>query len=262
MNSSFTGSKAISGAALRILGSTAGSNSTTASVTRISGTSFTNSVAETTGGAIMMEESNAIVIVNASTFTNNSALSGGSLHCSTSVTMSIIDSVCNHNSAADGGCVMIYGNATLQNVSLQYNTADSTGGAIAVVNNGTLHLDSNSILAYNTAVEGGAISMQQYTNVSLKDTSIHSNTAVQAGAAIMQGGAVNFIHLPLLINTTIVNSTAGCCYAEGHGLTVATTDYCEVLIVEMIDSAVLQVNMQIMEYVANVIAHLHVHNLA
>jgi predicted outer membrane repeat protein len=226
INSSFIGCTAISGAALRILGSTAGSTSSTTSVTHISGTSFTNSVAESTGGAVMLEESNAIVVVNTSTFTNNSALSGGSLHCSAAVTMNISDSVCDHNSAAEGGCMIIYGNATLKNVSMRYNTADSAGGAITVLTNGTLHLGSNSVLAYNTAVEGGAISMQQHTIVTLKDSILHSNTAVQASAAIMQSGAVAFTQLPLLVNTTIANSTAGCCYAEGHGLTVTATDYC------------------------------------
>jgi hypothetical protein len=219
-NSTFTSNTAKSGSALRIVDSTNGNSQTT-----VTNCQFQQNLAATTGGSILIENS-AVVTATVLNFSNGTAQNGGSVYVGATAALNMSDSVCTYSSAADGGCILIEGTASLQNVSLQYNAASSAGGAVRVNAKGIAVLD-DCALTYNTAIEGGAISIQQGAKLTVSNTSIRDNLAVQAGAAIMQSGTLAFIQLPTIDSASILtNNTAGCCYAEGYGLAVATTDYC------------------------------------
>jgi predicted outer membrane repeat protein len=215
----FDNNRARSGAALRTGGSTNGGSS---GHSLLKNCDFTDNSSEASVGCTSLEDLEKLTAI-ALTFKNNSAASGAAISSDSSATLYMNDSLCTHNTATDGGCLSIAGVAVLNNVTILYNTATSIGGAISLTNADANLQVNGSTVAYNAAVEGGAISLQQGARLTASTTNMHSNTAVQAGAAIMQSGATTITQLPTLDDSTIkamVNNTAGCCYAEGYGLTV------------------------------------------
>ena len=179
INCCFEGNRGFNGGALE-----AWSNSTI----HISWSTFVGNNATSLGGAINLHDSGAVISYGNTFSRNRAEHSGGSITANHNSTI-ILEGIFSHNSAGFsggaihcGGCTLtMRGNSTFRNnrlssnrtewIGLLYTMADvkmylggigraESGGAIALMGNGTLILDSGiAVFSSNKAKHGGAIGL-------------------------------------------------------------------------------------------------------
>ncbi len=154
----------------------------TLTITRSTFSSNSNTLANSSGGAIQSLAGATTRIID-STFDNNSAESGGAITVIGGTT-TIIGSTFANNSATtlDGGAIISNGGTTIiDNSTLSGNTAKRHGGGLAVTNGSFAHLFSTTLtqnFANNTfgaAGNGGGIYISDATATS-RNTIIAGNT--------------------------------------------------------------------------------------
>jgi predicted outer membrane repeat protein len=202
----FSDSKGIYGGAAHVIRS---------AITVLNST-FTHNLASNLGGAICVEGAGSIAI-SSTTFDANTALTSGAVICQERGTASISTSVFTANKGVDGGAISIQCAAAISDTVFNSNEAKASGGALTYLSiqlPGVASTIGNCTMTDNSAVEGGAIAVQQ--NVTL---TITNNIAQLSAGAISQQS--DYAVLPILQQGT-VNNTAGCCYAAGYGINAST----------------------------------------
>lgn len=160
------------------------------------------------GGALDVE--NGTARVTGSTFSSNSAQTGGAVDNFGSSNFQINSSTFSGNTAGsaqisgDGGAILNEtGTTTITGSTFSGNSASSTGGAIRSIGGATLNV-GNSTLAGNSAQSGGAITTSG--DVNLTNSTITANTIPNAGF----GGGLFVISGAVSVGGTILaGNTAG-----------------------------------------------------
>ncbi|MEM6470045.1 MAG: choice-of-anchor Q domain-containing protein, partial [Planctomycetota bacterium] len=166
--------------------------------------------------------SNANVVLAGLTLTGGDSI-GDSGAIFNSENLTIRDSVISGNSAqTDGGAILSLnfsgaaGQLKVINSSLTNNSAGARGGAVRADSSVSFEL-TNSLIAFNTAEEGGAI----YSNADLTilNSTLSTNSATDNGGGIYNIGSVNISHSTISDNT----ATSGQAIYEPDGIDVSYT---------------------------------------
>ncbi len=126
------------------------------------------------GGGILNEGDGRKLTLNNSTVRGNTADRGGGIFNSGGSTLSATNSTISGNTARVGGGMVIYGTATLTNLTISGNTATGSSGGIG--NLGTAAL-TNVTISSNTAPPafGGGINNYTQGSITLKNTVVANN---------------------------------------------------------------------------------------
>ena len=270
-NSAFTGNSALNGGAVAANNSAAQTISVTdstfsknnaiggtegggaleiqgnSSTITISGSTFTQNLTDSTGGAISSGfntgGSGTGEMIVSSTFTGNMAKSlagaveGGAFFDTNTPKLSIADSSFTGNSATSsttgqGGALSLEVSGTnaspvlFANVKISGNKASTAGGGVYVTS-GTIFNLSYSQITANTALDGGGLDVAANSVVTLGQSTVSGNiaTAGGSGGGIFNVGTFNleystvsgntsggvgggiFSNSPLSTNLTVINST-------------------------------------------------------
>jgi hypothetical protein len=153
----------------------------------VNGCIFQSDIA-TYGGAVYNAPS-ATLIVSSSLFTYDHAYQQGGAIYNGGNTLMFNTSV-THNGANDGGGIMNWGSATLQNDVVDNNVVSHTGGGL--YNGGSVSLDSCTF-ASNYATYGGAIGV--FGSMDFSNCNFNQNAAGSYGGALFVGhGYLNSLH--------------------------------------------------------------------
>jgi predicted outer membrane repeat protein len=184
---------------------------------------FIHNTASNLGGAICVEGVGSIAI-SSTTFDANTASTGGAVNCQQQATASISTSVFTANKGVDGGAISIQCAATIDDTVFNRNEAKASGGALTYLSiqlPGVASTIGNCTMTDNSAVEGGAIAVQQKVTLTISSSTITNNNAQSSAGGISQQSG--YAMLPVLQQGTVVqNNTAGCCYAAGYGINAST----------------------------------------
>ena len=187
---------------------------------------FENNSAVSIAGAIY-DGSKAVLEINGSYFSNNSADEGGAMNIQMQSNLSLNYCTFNYNSATvDGGAILVMSNVKLKvgKTNFTDNSAarlggalltdteaechiewsvfnrnaakTKAGGAVYVVSNSSLQLENTNFIN-NNAADGGAIYIQDNSNLQTNTCSFSKNFAKQDGGAIALKG----------FSTTVVESS-------------------------------------------------------
>ncbi|MCL2538634.1 MAG: autotransporter outer membrane beta-barrel domain-containing protein [Alphaproteobacteria bacterium] len=202
---SFAQNTANSGGAINSLGSAGALN--------VTGVLFDNNTASSSGGAIAAEQ--GTVTIDQSTFTNNTAATGGAISdigtLSAPATINITNSIFDNNTATTsrGGAIYVSNNGSVLNVSgssftnnKSLNASNGYGGAIFNILGATTI--NNSYFEGNSANNGGALgNMSTASTMSIgAGTSFVSNTATINGGAIYNSGQMNLTGVSFETNSS------------------------------------------------------------
>ena len=144
----------------------------------ISDSAFSHNSADGSGGAIA---NGGELSISDSVFSHNSADDGGAIYNSNRTTLSIVNSAFSHNSADDGGAIDNWkGTLSIVNSAFSHNSADDNGGAIDN-SQGTLTI-SGSTFRDNLAFWGGAINNDNFGELSISGSTFSVNSAYSGGA--------------------------------------------------------------------------------
>lgn len=169
---------------------------------------FIDNTATTNGGAIYTTGTGKHADEN-STFTGNTAKSGGAVHLFGEITLT--GSKLQNNTATSGGAIYVSkGAISLANVSFMENTASGNGGAIYVAA-GAKVTDENSTYTKSSAVNGGVVYIAATTEeqtvggeYSATGVSFTENSATSNGGVICAYNNANVE----LIGVSVINNTA------------------------------------------------------
>ncbi len=184
----------------------------------ISGCSFASNEAGEDGGALNADQ-NAVLTIDACTFSGNIASAGGAVRIGENATASFSNSNFSDNQArTDGGAVAAKAGSkpSFAFCDFKSNTADRNGGAVASSGSAGLTISrssfntnsggqyggavyfsdhaagqqiANSVFVYNRAVYGGAVAATGSSSVRVVNTTLVENKAITAGG---QGGALYY----------------------------------------------------------------------
>lgn len=121
------------------------------------------------------------------------------------LTVQYID-LTNGSSAVDGGAIYSDGWLILKHTTIEHSAAAASGGAIVAY--GQVDID-NSVLAYNKALNAGALYPRHQSQVSITNSVLHDNQATGTGSNGI-GGAILLWDGPGvgIINSDLYNNTA------------------------------------------------------
>ena len=130
-------------------------------------------------------------------------------------TLDVQDSIFKENMAREGGCVLGYGNVTvnIENSTFLLNKGGE-GGAINMHHGKTLQTRnihvSSSLFSNNTAVKGGAIVLHHYINASIENCTFLQNSG-------FHGAAVNaFMNVTVQVDLCVFSQNKG----KGRAITL------------------------------------------
>ncbi|WCB94958.1 hypothetical protein DSM104299_03698 [Baekduia alba] len=155
------------------------------------------------GGAI---QNAGTLTVKRSTFSNNSASSGGAIANEPGATLAVQDSTFSNNTTTGvgGGAIVINGQSTVERSAIVGNHAPVNGGGINVQGAGTVTVTSSTIAGNTSGGLGGGVSNLGTLNV--QTSTITDNTASD-GAAIATGNA----NVTLAADIIAAQSSGGAC---------------------------------------------------
>ena len=164
----------------------------------ISDSAFSHNSADGSGGAIA---NGGELSISDSAFSHNSADDGGAIYNSNRTTLSIVNSAFSHNSADDGGAIDNWkGTLSIVNSAFSHNSADDDGGAIDN-SQGTLTI-SDSTFRDNLAFWGGAINNDNFGELGISGSTFSVNSAYS-------GGAIHNREELSIVNSTFSVNSAG-----------------------------------------------------
>ncbi|MCM1265220.1 MAG: hypothetical protein NC200_03390, partial [Candidatus Gastranaerophilales bacterium] len=149
------------------------------------------------GGAIYndnfdISENNAILSVNKSTFTSNTAVVSGGAIYNDGDSAVVTNSTFNTNSARNGGAIYNNGNdLTLTSNKFTSNTSTVSGGAI--FNDGTAVSTKDSFTSNSAQMYGGAVYNDENADLNITSGTFNTNTAVVSGGAIYNKGTLDIV---------------------------------------------------------------------
>ena len=204
----------------------------------IHNSAFVDNSAETSGGALFLVR--AKTVIRNSTFLHNLATKLGGvllLHDQDNTgninyqrtkmkneatgftgkwcTLDIQDTVFKTNQAKEGGCVLGYGNITVNIENSQFLSNGGTeGGAVNIHHSKASQTRyirvASSVFSKNLAVKGGAIMLHHYTNASMENCTFLQNSAFH-GAAVYA-----FINVTVQVEVCVFSKNNG----KGRAITV------------------------------------------
>ncbi|PRP74673.1 adhesin-like protein [Planoprotostelium fungivorum] len=172
---------------------------------------MSNHDAENNGGALFISELPNNTYIYNSRFAYNTANKGGGAVQASSrghATLWIYNSVCEHNSAASGGCMFLHGlrefrlNGTdvsafrfsgIVNVmdvnqsTFSNNSCSDSGSVFQLSSTSTISLSSSSFSANSAGNQGGAVAVYNAISASIYNTTFDSNDALHGGALFIRG---------------------------------------------------------------------------
>ena len=122
-----------------------------------------------------------------------------------------------------GGLLVNEAAVTLRNSIVNENivtSANGAGGGIAVVNNGSLVLDSVEV-SNNIAVLGGGVYVESGSQLSVVNSTFSNNEADDGGGVYVDGGSAELSYTTIAENTA--NNVAGGVYNSGGTLTLKSS---------------------------------------
>ena len=147
----------------------------------------------TVGGGIFNGNGNGtnLKIENSTIIANETKLEGGGIHNGSSSTLVITNSLVMSNTSTTGGGIFNTGFATLTDVEIRTNIADSEGGGIYNNLSSLLEITNNSNISGNTAINGGGIFNNGSGQVTLSgNSSVSDNTISGSGGGIYNFGSL------------------------------------------------------------------------
>lgn len=182
-NSTFTENHSRDGGAINCDGYSGTHNSEGLAILQIEDSHFTSNSADSQGGAIFYARAEANV--NMSTFSNNTAEGGGAINNNWGSNISISDSIFTGNSAVTGGALSNHEKAKISRSNFIGNSTEQDGGAINITNHASI---SNSMFTDNSAGdEGGAVRITEDSDVKVTHSVFVDNTAEDGGAIYSWG---------------------------------------------------------------------------
>ncbi|RMH37515.1 MAG: DUF11 domain-containing protein, partial [Gammaproteobacteria bacterium] len=173
---------------------------------------FSNNQADYGGG---MYNQNSSTLTNV-TFNNNSArVAGGGIRVGLGSSILLDNAIITHNSADQDGGISSYGEATLVNTVLMYNSAATASGGMCAYN-GPLDLKNVTFFA-NTSGSGPGGLFDDTNTSTLTNVVFNNNVAQSDGGGVLFGLGTH-----VLTNATVVNNAAG---GHGGGIMYTNTNY-------------------------------------
>jgi predicted outer membrane repeat protein len=186
------------------------------------------------GGAIMVEQSNHLLLIKNVIIKNNNAnASGGGIYTNGNVTL-IRSIVLSNSAGSQGGGIYSKGNITLFKSSISNNNvsilAASSGGAGIFVDNGDCVIDNSNIEHNNVAVDldkkvggsGGGVVVLTGSVLVQNGSRVEHNTALNS-AGIQEGiGNVSVTNKSSVSHNQSVNSETGSSGGGGITMTLGT----------------------------------------
>lgn len=175
--------------------------------------SFSNNYANSIGGVIFNYNAAVLAIVNSLLDHNSAANMGGSIYLQGG-TVSISNSTLRSNFALKGGAIYNYnGTVTIFNSSnLTFNNATSPndqGGAALFNNKGTVNIDGSNLDHNHASYEGGALYNYDNSLVTITNSVLESNSAIAHGGAIFNDASFTTEYSTIHIsNSSLSDNTA------------------------------------------------------
>ncbi|RMF18392.1 MAG: hypothetical protein D6761_02760 [Candidatus Dadabacteria bacterium] len=187
------------------------------------------------GGALSIEDGAELNIYD-SRIEGNSAPggSGGALYVLSGGVVALYDTVVSGNTSANGGAILSYGHTELVRSTLRNNTSTGSGNGGGAVStwNGTVTATNSEFRdnqASNTSFgQGGAISLHQTADVTIRNSRFHGNTALTRGGAIfVQAGAPELTIIGSLFegNSAVQAGGAIGCQSGDRPVRIASSDF-------------------------------------
>ncbi|CAD7704984.1 unnamed protein product [Ostreobium quekettii] len=161
---------------------------------RITKCMFEGNRATTAGGAVVARTATEMQWIS-STAKGNSAQLGGGIYCTNGAMISIgsapgdTESLLEGNTAVDGGAFMSFGcqNTRIVGVNITNNTAIDHGGGLHFVDSppGATTLLTQVMIENNTALRGGALSMDSVVVLTIVSSTVKDNRAVEGGGMFL-----------------------------------------------------------------------------
>lgn len=200
-------------------------------------TNFSNNATEGSGGAIF--NGNAPLNIKDSIFNSNNSVSSGGAIYTTGGSITVDNSTFTSNTTSasntDGGAIYTDSDTQITNSTFTKNSAKSEGGAIMVGDGNTpiveisdSNFGSDLTADANTAYIGGAISAENNTALSIKNSTFKNNSASWGGGAIysnsgdlrisnsifdannaLQAGGIFNMNESKIYDSSFINNTGG-----------------------------------------------------
>jgi predicted outer membrane repeat protein len=145
-------------------------------------------------------------VVHTTTFSENSALTGGAIFNSDTASFSLFDSTFSANTAdasAVGGGIRNLGVLTLSASTLTGNSAGESGGGIHNGGSGNLTVSNSTFSGNSTGASGGGIFNGGTAVLTVINSTLSGNTADTSGGGIFNSATFNYS------NTIIADSVSG-----------------------------------------------------
>ena len=191
---------------------------------------FTNNYANIRGGAVCFSGYGSSIQIIKCEFLNNAIKSssssagtvgtGGAVYVGGNNKLSVTNSTFRNNCAGSAGAIYNANNATLtislslfDNNKANYTNSYGYGGAL-MIGNGILNV-SRSTFKYNSAIKGGAISINSGTKAFIYNSVFTKNTATIYGGAVYSFADLNISKSKFTSNTA--GERGGAFYGIGQG---------------------------------------------
>ena len=170
------------------------------------------------GGAMHLQiAGDQTVEINGSSFTGNTAPSGGGIAVSQSSDITVRSSTLSNNTAnntAGGGMHLDYASTVqLTDVDLESNRAATQGGGVSVFGSSVLYMNASRATG-NTGRQGGALSIQN-SRADVGGTSFMSNTALTGGAGHLEYNPIASVFEDCDFESNVADSTDGDADCQG-----------------------------------------------
>lgn len=176
-------------------------------VLTVSGCVFSGNAADHEGGGIDNDYGGRLWVTG-STFSRNSAASGGGIASRGELTVSGCNLSYNSAASSGGGICNAAGVLTISGSTLSHNSVAGGSGGGGIYTTGSMTL-TDSTLSYNSAANGGGIF--NLGNLTVNDSTLSGNSAIQNGGGIDSGNGNLMVS-----SSTVFGNSAG---MHGGGIT-------------------------------------------
>lgn len=179
----------------------------------ITGSRFSRNTADSKCGAVHFLGIQSVNLISGSTFTNNgkSSTIAGGVACATGVTLSVLDSTFNDNSASyQSGVFLIssHSKVSVLQSTFDHNSATDNGGVFTVEGGSALQVIQNTF-THNSANKGSVFYMDS-ASLEVNGTHFYGNSA-RVGTLITACSRSNVsLDFDVSLNFTIVNNYLNC----------------------------------------------------
>lgn len=177
------------------------------------------------GGAIGFDPASSYFGAGNS-FTNNSASVGGAMAFSGGTTATIVDSVFNENSAGSAGAIWNFsdGVITIINSTLTDNTATSIGGAAIVGTDGAFRLIDSTVSGNTSGADGGAL-YGRGPNLRIVASTFDNNSAGGNGGVMFEESFGSWTIIASIFTNNSAEGNGGVWANEAFNMTIVDNTF-------------------------------------